>query len=159
MLFKKKFVTILVFIGFLFGGTSCHQKTAYSDFETLPLSGWCSDSIANFTFNIADTSQVYNVLVCIRHKKTYPYQNLWLFMETILPDSTAQQDTIECYLADQRGQWLGSGVGTLVEMPVLFQQNIQFSDTGKYTYCIQHGMRESVLKGINDVGISIEKAN
>jgi gliding motility-associated lipoprotein GldH len=66
------------------------------------------------------------------------------------------RDSIEFYLADQRGKWLGSGVGAIVEMPVLYKQNVRFEQKGTYRYEIGHGMREDVLIGINDIGIRIE---
>ena len=45
----------------------------------------------------------------------------------------------------------------LLEMPVLYQQNVRFKTAGIYHYKIVHGMRDSVLAGINDVGIRVEK--
>ena len=66
-------------------------------------------------------------------------------------------DTINFYLADQRGKWLGSGVGSVFEMPVLYQQSIRFPKAGNYRYELSHGMRDSVLIGINDIGLRVEK--
>jgi gliding motility-associated lipoprotein GldH len=73
------------------------------------------------------------------------------------PDSVLIKDSIECYLADKRGKWLGTGIGSVLEMPVLYQQKVKFSKVGIYQYKIVHGMRDSVLIGINDIGMRVEK--
>ena len=97
--------------------------------------------------------------VNVRNRGGYPYQNLWLFLRKISPDKILTKDSIECYLADQRGKWLGSGIGSIMEMPVLYQQNVKFLKSGTYDYKIGHGMRDSILLGINDIGIRVEKVN
>ena len=60
-------------------------------------------------------------------------------------------------MADKRGKWLGKGVGSIFEMPVLYQQNVKFKNVGNYQYKIVHGMRDTILLGINDVGMRVEK--
>lgn len=84
---------------------------------------------------------------------------LRLFIKTTSPDSVVTNDTIEFYLADEFGKWLGNGVGSVFNMPVLYQQNFKFPKKGVYHFDIQHGMRDSLLSGINNVGIKVEKAN
>ncbi len=135
---------------------ACKNDIMFSDVKTLPACGWEATHPAAFTFVTTDTTDTYNVLLYIRHRKNYPYQNLWLFVEKKLPDNTTVSDTIECYLSDQRGRWLGNGIGSILEMPVLYEQNIRFPKNGEYTYRIFHGMREDTLTGINDIGMSIE---
>jgi len=145
------FVTIL--------SVSCTKSDVFFQFKTIAPQGWSKDSVYNFDVPITDTLATYNVYVNIRNRGDYPYQNLWLFLSKTSPDSTQFSDTIECYLADQRGKWLGSGIGSIMEMPVLYEQNVRFKTNGIYRYQIIHGMREDVLKGINDIGLRVEKAS
>ena len=121
--------------------------------------GWSKDSIYTFDIPITETNRRYNVYVNIRNRGEYPYQNLWLYLSRTSPDKQVVSDTIECYLADKRGKWLGSGVGSVFDMPVLYEQNIQFKTSGVYHYKIVHGMRDNVLLGINDIGMRVEKAD
>ncbi|HHT22854.1 MAG TPA: gliding motility lipoprotein GldH [Bacteroidales bacterium] len=137
---------------------ACNQKEIYFSYQTIPSSGWNKDSILNFDINVEDTIFAYNVLIHLRHFGNYPYQNMWLFLESKKPhDNIAQKDTIEFFLADDFGKWLGKGSGALKEMPVLYKQQIQFPDSGLYQLSIRHGMRDSILKGVNDVGVRVEK--
>lgn len=141
----------------LFLLSACSNSDVYFQYKTINQEGWNKDSVLTFDVKITDTTSAYNVYVNIRNSGDYPYQNLWLFLNKTDPDSTSVNDSIECYLADQRGKWLGSGVGSIKEMPVLYEQNKHFTKSGIYKYSVVQGMREDVLKGINDVGIRIEK--
>lgn len=126
--------------------TGCTGKTVFSASESLPAEGWHKDSVLSYSFDIQEEAH-YDVLLYIRHTERYPYQNMWLFLDN---------DTIEFYLADQRGRWLGNGAGRLKEMPVLYQQNIVLP-AGTHTLNIRQGMREDVLSGVSDVGVRIDK--
>ena len=59
------------------------------------------------------------------------------------------------WLADDRGRWLGDKHHGLIEMPVLIEETKQFPDTGRYILDIAHGMRDSLLRGVMDVGVEI----
>lgn len=148
----KLFIVSLLFV-------SCANDAVYFKYKSINESGWNKDSICTFDVAIENESLRYNVYINTRNRGEYPYQNLWLFIKTTSPDSVVTNDTIEFYLADEFGKWLGNGVGSVFNMPVLYQQNFKFPKKGVYHFDIQHGMRDSLLSGINNVGIKVEKAN
>lgn len=154
---KTNILIIVVLFSILF--TGCHQNEVYFEYKTVPSGEWNKDSLIQFNFHIDDTIGKYDMFLHLRHYGNYPYQNAWLFLEFIQPkDSiTGTTDTIEFYLADNYGKWLGTGVGALKEMPVYLRKQIQFPDTGIYTLRVKQGMRDSLLSGVNDVGLRIEK--
>ena len=132
--------------------TACNSDVVYSHFVPVSSEKWHADSIAEFDYHIADTTVNYRMLIYVRHTERYPYQNMWLFVE----DET-MTDTIEFYLADDRGNWLGDSHNGFIEMPVLFDSNKHFADTGMYHIAIQHGMRDSLLRGVTDIGLELER--
>ncbi len=133
--------------------TSCQKDIVFSQFISIPSGEWGNEELANFDYTISDKDADYRMLIYVRHTERYPYQNMWLFV-----DNGARRDTIEFYLADDRGQWLGDRHHGFIEMPVLFEQNYHFPDTGMYHMAIQHGMRDSVLRGVMDIGVEIVKS-
>lgn len=148
----------------------CSSNTIYGKYQDIPLTGWHKDSVLTFSVDITDTLANYNVVLSVRHSQEYPYQNLWFFIEenrvitdTVSEDSlivSRQQmalDSLEYYLADERGRWLGNGFGDKKEMPCLIEQNVQFKHPGIYEYTFRHGMRENLLRGIHEVGLIVEK--
>lgn len=153
---KRIVISIITAISLI----GCVKKVTYSHFESVPINGWNEDSVLTFTWSIDDTDATYRILIDVRHTERYPYQNLWFFVRD--PYSSASlppypQDTIEFYLADERGQWLGRGKNGYIEMPVLYEEAYHFDSAGIYSMTVQHGMRAKELKGLSDVGIIIDK--
>ena len=138
---------------------SCINNDVYLKYKSITTTGWNKDTLCRFEIPIKDTTATYNLYVNIRNRGEYPYQNLWLFISKMTPDSIQTNDSIECYLADNHGKWLGTGIGSVMQMPVLYQQNVRFNKAGVYHYSIVHGMRDSVLSGINDIGMQVEKVS
>lgn len=140
--------------------TACGQRAVYAEYAAVPDSGWMADSMYVFSWEVTDTAQAYDVLIHLRHKDNYPYQNLWLFVEQAAYNIESQpvRDTIELYLADDHGRWLGSGGNGLLNMPVLYRQSYHFPAQGVYTLTIQQGMRTDLLRGMSDVGVEVRAA-
>lgn len=152
---QKSFVFTLLLIAFFV--VSCNQNDVFFEYKTVWPEGWNKDSALVYTVNITDANAKYNVYINTRNGGEYPHQNLWLFISKWSPDSILTKDTIDFYLADQRGKWLGSGVGQTFEMPVLYLENVSFQQPGNYIFSVKHGMRDSLLVGLNDVGLRVEK--
>jgi gliding motility-associated lipoprotein GldH len=146
---------LAIFVSLTF--TACKNNDVFFQYKAVNAKGWNKDSLYTFDIQITDTTSTYNVYVNVRNRGEYPYQNLWLFLDKTNPDKVEMKDSIECYLADQRGKWLGSGIGSVMEMPILYQENVRFNKSGVYRYKIVHGMRDTTLTGINDIGMRIEK--
>ena len=159
MKIKAKRIKGLTAIFFLFVFASCNFHDVYFEYSSIRPTGWSKDSMYVFKVPVTDTTATYNIYINVRNRGEYPYQNLWFFTREIAPDHSINKDSIECYLADQRGKWLGSGLGSIMEMPVLYKQNVRYHKAGVYRYDIGHGMRDSLLTGINDIGLRIEKTN
>lgn len=138
----------------LFAFSSCKNDIVYSEFIAIPSGEWEENKLPEFAFNIADKESAYDILLYVRHTERYPYQNMWLFVRG---NPQQYSDTIEFYLADDRGRWLGDKHHGFIEMPVLLEENYHFPDTGRFYFDVQHGMRDSLLRGVTDVGIEIRK--
>lgn len=135
---------------------SCSHKTIYTEYHSMPANGWHMDSLQVFSWEITDTAATYDIILHIRHSERYRYQNMWLFIDNELTE-TAVKDTIEFYLADDRGYWLGNNHSGFIEMPVIYEQGYTFDSIGRYSLRLQQGMRDSVLGAILDVGVEIQK--
>lgn len=130
--------------------SACSHDVVYGRFEPIPSEKWDTDSVLHFDYTIQDITSAYRMIVYVRHTERYPYQNMWLFV-----GDGQHQDTIEFYLADDRGRWLGDKNHGFIEMPVLLEEEKHYLDTGAYSLTIQHGMRDSLLRGITDIGVEI----
>ncbi len=137
---------------------SCNRNEMYFDYRPVSAGGWNKDSLLVYNVQVDDTLSTFNFYVHVRHYGNYSYQNLWLFVDYLdRQDSILKKDTIECYLADEYGKWMGSGAGAIKEIPVYLKKSVRFGNKGDFRIRIQQGMRDSVLRGINKVGVRIEK--
>jgi len=136
---------------------SCSNDIVYNKFQPIQDKVWDKQAEYFFTFDITDASVLYDISLQLRNNNMYPYQNLWVISEERHIDSIYRKDTLEFMLADDFGRWTGNGIA-LFQSQMILRDNYQFPDTGQYTIGIRHGMRDDKLKGIEDIGLHIEKS-
>ena len=140
-------ITSLLLVG-------CQGGIIYTAFKTLPNTGWEADSSLCYQPVITDSIVDCQMQITIRHTDAYPYQNLWLFVDIEQDSLLLTRDTIECYMANERGEWLGGGL-TVHELPLLYSDHYLFTNSGEYRISITQGMRNDTLTGIKEVGVKI----
>ena len=118
---------------------------------------WHKDSIVTIEVDIQDTLSAHNIYLNVRNTSRYEKQNLFLFINTTSPSGTVMRDTFECYLADSRGKWTGSGWGDVYDNQFEYIKNVRFPVSGVYKFEYVQGMRIDELKHISDIGLRIEK--
>ena len=134
---------------------ACNSDIVYENSVRVANPVWHADSAARFEIEIADTTLAYQSGILICNSGDYLYQNLWLFVTEIAPDSTITCDTIQYFLADGYGRWLGSGIGSLYTNIYYYKEDLHYSQEGVYAYEIRQGMRDEELKGIVNMGMQI----
>lgn len=156
---KNNVLVLWCTVGFMLLLSACQGNTVYEKYEPIEQQVWDMNQPAHFEVNMQDTVGHYQVLLYIKHTEQYPYQNLWLFTQSMAPDSTLAVDTLECFLADNHGKWLSQSFVAEREMPLLYMQGIRFPKAGTYTFDISHGMRDSLLQGISRIGLAVKLVN
>jgi len=136
---------------------SCDKHRIYDKFKDLKKNIWCSTETVKFDVRINDTTSYHNVFINIRNSGKYRYCNIYFFINTIYPDGKVSRDTVDCRLADEKGKWLGKGLGDLKDNKFLLKRNIRFHQTGIYSFEFEQAMRTDTLEGIESIGLRIEK--
>jgi gliding motility-associated lipoprotein GldH len=134
---------------------SCAEPVFYEQFQTID-SQWDKNKEYFFTYQIEDHSASYTMSLEIRNNNLYPYQNIWFFCSETQPEGTVLRDTIECVLADDFGKWYGPGI-SIYHLRLPIRKQHLFPQPGQYTFSIRQGMRDERLKGIEQIGLCIEK--
>ncbi len=150
---KNLLLLLTLFTGLLI---SCDAKRVYDENIIVENNSWNVHNKMRFDVTIPDTNQRFNVYLKVRNALEYPYSNLFLFMNTVLPDGRISRDTLELTLADYDGRWLGSGIGSVKFSKFLFRKGIRFKQKGNYRFELEQAMRVNELKGIKDIGMRIE---
>jgi len=136
---------------------SCGNRYFFEDYRHVPESGWHKDSVIIFKIPADDTMNNFDMYLNVRNNVNYRYSNLWLFIEIVRPGGETVKDTFEIILADPSGRWLGEGFAGLKTRQAIYRRQFFFPVSGDYHIKVQHGMRQDLLKGINDVGIRISR--
>lgn len=151
---KARFVIIAI-VSILIG--ACSNSRIYDDVQAIPSDDWTSENELEFNIVVSDTVAAYDILVHVRNNSSYAYSNLWLFIETSSPNGAVMRDTVELYLADNSGEWLGKGLGAVNSMLIPYKMNVRFPYRGIYSVKIQQGMRTDVLSGIKNIGLQVKR--
>ena len=149
-------LNLLLIVLLLFLATACTSKEVFSEFHSFSESVWTRSEKVNFEVSIPDSTQQYDVFLEIRNNNNYPFRNLWLFVDITTPDGKQRKDTVNAELADVYGKWHGKGI-SLYSFSFAYESNIQYPDTGTYTYSVAQGMRIDSLNGISDIGLTVLK--
>ena len=153
----KQPIAFLLLAGIIF--SSCDPNRVFEKNIVVENSSWPLTEQVCFNVEIADTLSLNNFYLNIRHTTDYKYSNIFLFLNIGFPDGNNSRDTIELTLADIDGRWFGEGMGKIKESQILINKGIVFPEAGNYTFCFEQAMRTVELKGIEDIGIRIEKSN
>jgi len=144
-------------LGFLVVGLlSCDQNRYFEQNNEIQKEEWAFGDPQKFEVKIEDTNSLFNFYLNVRNTTDYPFANLYLFVETIFPDSLMARDTIELQLANRNGEWLGSGNGKFKYNQFILRKGMRFVQKGSYSFTVEQGMRADLLEGISDVGIRLE---
>ena len=137
---------------------ACNSKVFYFEKNTIQDEAWDMKTSYAYPVEVTDTTRLYNFHINVRNTVDYPYANIFFFVKTTFPTGAIAMDTVECMLAEPDGKWLGKGTGRIYDNMFLFRENIIFPMKGKYEFEITHGMRDTVIKGVSDVGLRINYA-
>ena len=152
-----KIVQTTTFLLLFFVLSSCDKTRIFEENKVIPENVWNKDSIMKFEVPIADALTPTKFYINVRNADGFPYANLFLFIKTTFPNGKTANDTLNCILADDKGNWLGSGMGDIYDNQIPFKRNVRFPLAGKYIFEIQHGMPLDNVPLIMDVGLRIEK--
>lgn len=153
-MFQSKFIIALFSVIIL---TSCDRNGVFEENIDTPNTIWAEANVAKFIAPITDTISYHNIYINIRNTTDYPNCNLYLFIATTSPAGATQLDTIECFLADDQGKWLGKGFGYIRDSQIPYKRSIRFPQRGNYKFEIKQAMRTDSLSGISSIGVRIEK--
>ena len=137
---------------------SCGKNVVLDELRTFGDSRWHMDSVVSVVWEPEQSEDPVFMSMYIRHSTEYPYNNLFLFRSIESTQGVEYTDTVNVALADPLGVWNGSGMSNLktLEIPI-GQGAVRFRDDERYTLKITQGMRDTVLYGIQDVGVQFEQ--
>lgn len=151
----KKLSFLSLFLPLCLLLASCGSDVYYEKIHTLDKECWNKQDSLVCVLNVEDTLQFYTIMLDVRNSVNYRYQNLYLFMDTKDPRGVVTRDTMEFTLADAHGNWYGRG-DRLKDFQCYWYPKVRFPNKGEYRFTFYQAMREDVLKGIANFGMTVK---
>jgi gliding motility-associated lipoprotein GldH len=136
---------------------NCSDNYIYQSEIEIPGGKWPSTYAAAFKPEITDTSQSFNINLSVTNSNDYRYNNIWLFIKSVSPEGYSKIDTLEVFIAESDGKWVGEKNNDFYRSKISFKRKVRFPKTGTYTFEIIQGMRDLELKGIYKIGFGLQK--
>lgn len=146
---------------------SCNSNALFDEYKPLIGNVFDKDNPVEFAFIIQDTITPKAMFIQLRNNNNYAYSNLYLITKLQYPSGKQEIDTVQYAMADRIGNFLGSGLSSIKENKLCYQENCApkvFNEKGEYTFQINQAMRKvgevegiQKLEGITDIGLKIEK--
>lgn len=154
--FMKNNIFAALFLAFAFLLTACgKEKIVFEKEYPIPNSAWTYADTLNFAFDIVDTMALYDIVVYIKHRSDYGFQNLYTRISTKFPTGDRRSQTLNFDLADNTGKWVGKKSGDNRDFEVKIQENAFFNQTGQHVITLEQMMRVSSLSGIESIDLQV----
>ncbi len=150
-----RFITLIGIFVLLF--SSCDQQRLYEENKNIEGNTWYYKNLIPFDLQIKDTTKFYNVLVNVRVDADYKYSNIFMWVYATNPEKKSDKRRVEIKLADERGKWLGAGLGDIYDYQFPVLQKVKFPKSGFYRFELEQNMRDDTLLHVKSVGVRVEE--
>lgn len=150
-------VKVLVTVAMLYSLVACApENRSTGSFQTLPVNkGWSRAMPLVFEPEYGDSSATYDIVVAVRHTNEYGYSNLPLVVDLIADSSKiARRVPVEVNVADEFGNWKGTGFGSLYQCRALVAESV--SPLQAHKVVVWQAMADTALiNNITEVGVIV----
>ena len=152
-------IGLIIAFGFAFAFTGCSGgDTIYHKTHSFEQQTWSYSDTVHFSFDIQDTTAKYNLYLDVVHSDTFPFQNLYLNLFSKTPTDEIVKDQHSLELQEKDGYWISECSGHTCELRFILRENLTFPAVGSYTISAEQYTREENLRGIQSLGLFLEKA-
>ncbi len=153
--YPLKNIVILVLISTFI--ISCGPKVIYKHKETLGQAWLYGDSLW-FEYEIVDISKPYNLKLNVNHSSSFSYENLYVNVTTVFPDSNKTSSPLSLQFSDSAGNWQGNCDSSNCDLTIEMSTKAYFQSAGKYTIIFDQFSRIESLEGVNSFEMILEEA-
>jgi gliding motility-associated lipoprotein GldH len=151
---------ILCFCVIALFALSCgKEKVIFEKKYDLKNGQWAYMDTLDFTFTIADTMSLYDIVMVIKHTPQYATQNLYMNISTKFPTGERPKQLLNIDMADNTGKWEGNCNSSECTFQIAIQPNAYFNAAGQYTITLEQYMRDEYLKDIKSIGVKLVGKN
>lgn len=148
---------VWLFLLVIVGTAGCGPDYEYEKTYPIATGTWSYSDSLDFSFEIEDTVELYNLWILLDHSVDYGYQNLYTRIHTRFPSGEDLREALSLELADKVGRWYGDCNSRSCTLKIPIQQGAFFNQTGTYHITVEQYMRQERISGIQEIGFLVEK--
>jgi gliding motility-associated lipoprotein GldH len=153
-----QFLRLIIGIVVIVTLQGCASNVVFEQNNPVNCHGWKMTDTLLYEVTVEDIQQKYDLSINIRHRDVYEFMNVYLNIETQMPNNRIKKEVISVPLCDDGGKWYGNCSGDICFQRVFLMKKLIFPATGKYVFRINQEMRTEELPNILDVGVRLEKS-
>ena len=146
----------LLFLLVLFLFNACGKNYQYQKKYEIEGEKWTYADSLEFSFDIQDTTKIYNLYLELDHSTAYSFQNLYTLIHTTFPSGERLDEKLSLELANRAGAWLGKCNQHYCTLTIPIQQNAYFNQQGRHTIMLEQYMRQDSIPGIRSISFMLE---
>ena len=151
---RKHNLLLLLLTAVLIG---CGDKPLFEKVYSFDGRTWTLDQKPEFTLEVRDTTALYDISLTLRTTTDYKFNNLWIFLNTTLPDRQSERRPYQIRISKEDGAWLGKKTGSIVETSLDFP-SLKLPLSGKYSFIVEQAITQSQVDEVLDIGLRVKKA-
>jgi gliding motility-associated lipoprotein GldH len=142
------------------GAVACQPEgQIYAEHQELsPGLEWLKKDIREFKVPIEDKSVSYTMRLSFRYLTGFEPHYVKVKVTEVSPSGKEKVNEYELKVRENTGDYIGELAYEIWDSTHLIEPNKQYSETGLYTYLIEHTMPDDPLKNAMEIGVILEKA-
>ena len=133
------------------GGYLCNQSADVKG------EAWTYEDTLKFSFDIADTTGLYEMNLEVTYNDAYAFHNLYVQFHTTFPSGRAEKRVVSLELAKPSGISNGNCSGKKCTVNIPLQAKAIFKEKGTHTLALEQYMRQPSLPGIKNMRLKVKK--
>jgi gliding motility-associated lipoprotein GldH len=135
--------------------SSCDKAKIYEKHLDNERITWNRFDVKTFRVEIEDISVGYDFYVAIRHITAFPLAYITMQFIIYTPSGETRMLEKKIRLKDDKGDWLGDGMGDLWDFNQLFREDLRFNQPGTCIVEISSTMSQADLPGVMQIGLVV----
>src|SRR6056297_109580 len=153
----RKWLT-LIFAALMVAACQPEGRVYVEHQELSPQVEWLKDDVKTFEVPI-DTPGTYEMSLSFRYANGYQYRIAMVKVTEISPSGKETVDEYELKIRNAEGEYIGEPGYDIWDSEHLVEPGKSFSETGTYTYRIEHNMPNDPLNFAMEIGLILDEAN
>ncbi len=152
---RKQIVMIFLLTGIV---VSCDHIYKEYDKESFTTLSWKKGDQIIFNPVVKDISKRYALVLGLRHMYGADIRRMDVVVKIVSPSGQALEKSYFMDVMDDEGEYLASCAGNLCDIETVVDENITFSEPGKYQVIITQDAEQTV-RGIMEFGMIIRESD